>query len=445
MKNDVFTGKVVDYTHDGKGVVKYDGIPIFVKDVLINEEVQVKILKWKKKYGFGKLEEIIKPDASRVVPVCPYYQQCGGCQIQIMDYDMQIQFKQNMIKSTYAKQKIFLEEIDFIANDHPFNYRNKLSIPLVKKEGVIKAGLYRENSNDVIGIDVCLIQEEKINDLLQQVVEVLNQYDVSIYDKETLQGLLRQIVIKSSKANKELLLGFVLNSKKYNNQLAGVVEKLINKNKYLKTIVVNFNDSNTNVILGKENQVLYGDGYIVDTINNLDFRISINSFYQVNPSQMLNLYNKAIELGDFNQEDVILDAYCGVGTISSFIASSVKQVVGVDIVHSAIEDANVNKKLNKIDNVSFVCCDVNQYMLENTQVFTKVILDPPRKGATVEFLDSLIAMNLQSIVYIACDVATQARDVKYLLDHGFTLKLVCGVDMFSQTYHTECVVLLEKE
>jgi len=362
-----------------------------------------------------------------------------------MDYDMQKLFKTNMIKNTYAKQKIELEDVEFIANENPFNYRNKLSIPLVKKNGFIEAGLYRENTNDIVAIDSCLIQEERINDLLKLTVELLNDYDISIYDKETLKGYLRQIVIKSSKSNKELLLGFVVNSKKYKNELAGVTEKLINKSKYLKTIVINFNDSNTNVILGKENEVIYGDGYIVDTINNLDFRLSINSFYQVNASQMVNLYNKAIEMADFNDQDIVLDAYCGVGTISCFIASNVNKVIGVDIVKEAIEDANVNKKLNKIDNVQFVCDDVTNFMAENTQTFTKVILDPPRKGATVEFLDGLINMNLKSIVYIACDVATQARDVRYLLDNGYTIKEVCGVDMFSQTYHVESVVLLTRK
>lgn len=445
MKNTKFEANVIDYTHDGKGVVKYENYPIFVKDTILDEDVEVKIIKWKKKYGFGKVEKIIKANKHRVEPVCQYYQQCGGCQIQFMDYDMQKEFKLRKIKNAYAKQGIELDEIDFIDNDSSFQYRNKLSIPLKEENGFIQAGLYRENSNDIIGIKSCLIQENNINELLAQVVEALNQSKVKIYNKETLKGYLRQIVIKSSKANNQLLLGFVVNADYYNGSLEKVIETVLKQNKKVKTIVINFNNQNTNVILGKENLIVYGDGYITDTVNNLDFRISINSFYQVNSTQMAKLYNKAIELADLNENDVVFDAYCGVGTISSFISKKVKKAIGVDIVEAAIEDANINKTINELSNVEFYNEDVAKFMKENQETFTKIILDPPRKGASQEFLDDLVLMAAKTIVYIACDVATQARDVKFLVDQGYQIKEVCAVDMFSQTYHIENIVLLEKE
>lgn len=442
MKNKIFEQKVIDYTHDGKGIVKYNNYPIFVKDCLVDELVAVKIIKWKKKYGFGKLVEVFESSKNRVVPACQFYDKCGGCQLQIMNEIEQINFKKNRIANVFNKQGIQLEKINFLQNDQLFNYRNKLAIPFKKENGKIIAGLYRENSNDIIAIDKCLIQEDLINEVLNNVVVLLNKHQINIYDKEKIKGYLRHLILRSTTNNK-ILVGFVINSNHYNHELDLVINELVNDQR-IESIVVNFNNENTNVILGKKSKVFYGPGYIIDTINGLDFKISLTSFYQVNTKQMINLYNKAITLAELNEDDIVFDAYCGIGTISLFIAKHVKRVVGVDIVESAIEDAKDNQSLNKINNTDFICSDVQDYMKKQDNKFSCVFLDPPRKGCTQVFLDDLIVMKPPKIVYIACDPATQARDIKYLISDGYEIMNQCAIDMFSQTYHVENIISLRR-
>lgn len=443
MKNKIFEGKVVDYTHDGKGVVKYDNYPIFVKDTIIDEEVNVKIVKWKKKYGFGRCLDVIKSSSGRIQPECPYFKRCGGCQLQFMAYPLQKEFKIRKLKNAYSKQGINLENIEFIENQHPFYYRNKLSIPLTMVNNEISAGLYKENSNDIIPIKQCLIQDDNINELLNKVVNLLNKYQINIYDKNTNKGYLRQLVMRSSMNTKQVLVGFIVNEQKYSNKLIEVIKEL-EKEELIKSIVINFNTRKDNVILGDTNLIVYGDGFIQDEINGLKFNISLNSFYQVNTNQMNKLYLKAIEMAQLNKDDIVLDAYCGVGSISSYLSKYVAQVVGVDIVESAISNALENKVLNNLANIAFYCDDVNLFLSKNHNKFNVVFLDPPRKGCSEEFLNKLIEMNPHKIVYIACDPATQARDIKKLQEHNYKFENICAVDMFSQTYHTESIVVLSK-
>lgn len=443
MKNKEFVAEIIDYTHDGKGIVKYDNYPIFVKDTILNEKIKTKIVKWKKKYGYGRCLEVINASKQRIEPPCPYFKRCGGCQIQFMDYNLQRDFKLRKVKNAFYKQGINLEKISFIDNPQPFNYRNKLSIPLIKEEGIISAGLYQENSNEIIKIETCLIQEDNINDILKIIVELLNQYHLGIYNKNTNKGYLRQIIIRASHANRQVLVGFVVNEKEYSHKLDKVIEQLKQVD-IIKSIVINFNTRNDNVILGQDNLVVYGSGFIQDSINDLTFNISLNSFYQVNNLQMDNLYLKAISMAGLSKDDIVFDAYCGVGTISCYLAKQVKKVIGVDIVESAIDNANENKLINNIENVEFYCEDVNDYLEKHRNQFDVVFLDPPRKGCTIDFLKKVIETNPEKIVYIACDPATQARDVKFLNDNNYQIKEVCAVDMFSQTYHVENIVLLEK-
>lgn len=441
MKNKIIKNvEVVDYTHDGKGIVKVDGYPLFVKDVLVNENIDIKVLKVNKNFGFAKVKKINKESDYRIKPECSYYYQCGGCQLQIMDYPQQVIFKKNKVLNAFLKQKITLENHEFIENKKPLYYRNKISIPL-KQEDSIKAGLYRENSNDIVIIDECIIQEEMINEVLSEILKYLNEYKISIYDKFSQIGLLRQIVLRSFYSTNEVLVGLVINKDKYNNELDDVIEKIKNINN-VKSIVINLNTRNDNVILSDKNYIAYNDGYVNDISNDIKFRISLNSFYQVNSLQMKNLYLKAISLANLNKEDKVFDAYCGVGTISIYLSKYVSSIIGVDIVESAINDAIENKKINNIDNIDFICSDAAKFM-KKKQAFDCVFLDPPRKGCSKEFLDDLIKINPQKIVYIACDVATQARDVRILLDEGYQIKSSCSIDMFSQTHHIENIVVLE--
>lgn len=443
MKNKIFTGTIIDYTHDGKGVIKYENYPIFVKDTIIDEEVKVKIVKWKKKYGFGRCLEIISPALKRIEPPCPYFQRCGGCQLQFMAYDLQQDFKIKKIKNALYKQGIKFEKIDFIANEQSFNYRNKLSIPLIKENNIISAGLYQENSNEIIPIKQCLIQDDNINQLLEIIVSLLNKYQIDIYDKKTNKGYLRQLVMRSSIINSEVLVGFVVNEDTYSNKLDALIDELKN-NDLVTSIIINYNTRKDNVILGEHNYLAYGKRFIKDTINGLSFNISLNSFYQVNTQQMNKLYLKAIELASLNKDDIVLDAYCGVGSISCYISKYVKEVIGVDIVKSAIDNAIENMHLNNLNNLKFYCDDVNEFMSKHSNKLDVVFLDPPRKGCSIDFLDKLVETNPQKIVYIACDPATQARDIKYLQEFGFVIKEMCAVDMFSQTYHIESICVLTK-
>lgn len=443
MQELIFKAKVVDYTHDGKGIVRYNDIPIFVKGVLIGELVEVEITKLKKKYGFGKVLEIVERSEKRTEPLCPVYGACGGCQIQHLNYEEQVSFKKNKIKNAFYKNaNLKIGNVNFISNPQEFYYRNKISIPLQKKQG-IELGFYKQNTNDIVSIDKCYIQEDTINQILSKLKVLLNEQPVSIYNKNNNKGYLRQIVLRSSKTNKQVLLGFVVNANKYHGELDWLIEQISNSFGEIKGILINFNTTKNNVILGEDNLLVYGASSIIDNINDLKFEISLNSFYQVNHDQMINLYDKALALADFKKNDVILDAYCGVGTIGIYASKQVKKVIGVDIVASAIANAKSNAQLNDINNVEFVCDDVEKYMLSNTDKFDGVILDPPRKGCSPSFLESLIELKPRKIVYIACDVATQARDVKILIDNGYRIKSMCGVDMFSQTYHVENIVVLE--
>lgn len=444
MKNDILKGKVVDYTHDGKGIVKVDNIPFFIKDVIINEEITFVVTKFKKKFGFGKVIEVLEKSDSRVTPKCEFFQQCGGCQLQHMNYEEQVSFKKAKVLNAFSKYATKLDNLDFIENKDPFYYRNKLSIPFGASNAIF-VGLYRENSNNIIKIDKCIIQDEMINDSLSVIVEELNKFNPSIYDKFNNNGYLRQLVIKKACSTNQLLLGFVVNDTKYDGYLDQIVSNITDRLSSIKTVVINFNKEPNNVILGKNSYVLKGLGYVEDKIDDIVFNISINSFYQVNYKQMINLYNKAIAFADISRDEVVLDAYCGIGTISLLMAKHAKKVVGVDIVSSAIKDAKNNCNNNGINNVSFVRDDVEKYMTDNKETFNCVIIDPPRKGCSPYFLDSLIVLNPEKIIYISCDVATQARDIKILCENNYQIVEACSVDMFSQTHHIENVVSLRKK
>lgn len=443
MKDMIFQTSVVDYTHDGKGVVRYNDIPLFVENVLVDEAVTVEITKLKKRYGFGKVINRVVDSPNRVAPICPVYDKCGGCQIQHLAYQEQVAFKKEKIKNAFYKNAgLILNEIAFISNPSAWAYRNKISIPLQKKD-VIELGFYEQKTNNIIAIDTCYLQEDIINQILSKLKALLNARPVSIYDKHPHKGYLRQIVLRSSHSNQQVLLGLVINDKNYHNELDWHIEKITDAFKEIKGVVINFNTSKNNAILGPENLLVYGSSYIIDNFNNLKFAISLNSFYQVNHQQMINLYDKALELANFKQTDIILDAYCGVGTIGMYASKQVAKVIGVDIVDSAIKDAKNNAQINNISNIEFICDDVEKYMIESTDKFDGVILDPPRKGCSLSFLEALIKIKPQKIIYIACDVATQARDVKVLIDHGYQLQDICGVDMFSQTHHVENIVVLK--
>lgn len=446
MKNEIFKSEVIDYTHDGQAVVKYDDKPIFVKNGVVGEEVEVEITKMNKKYGFGKIINYVSSSSQRAEYSCPYFNQCGGCQIQHLCDDEQATFKQNKIINAYHKYAHLDVKIDDFIEASEVGYRNKLSLPLAinsKKETY--AGLYRLNSNEIIRIDKCLIQNDMINDVMDSLVKLINENNISIYSKKSHKGLLRHLVFRYSKQNNELLIGFVINDRRYLNQFEHITNEIVKQYDCIKSVVVNFNYKHDNVILGRKTIPIYGQHYIMDKINDYTFQISLNSFFQVNTYQTSKLINKAIEMANLNENDIVLDAYCGVGSIGINFANSVKKVIGVDNVQEAINDAKLNKSINQIKNIEFECMDVQEYMVTNKNKFSAVVLDPPRKGCSIEFLNAIVDVKPKKIVYISCDVSTQARDVSFLLEQGYVLKNVVGVDMFKHTYHVETIALLERK
>ena len=329
--------------------------------------------------------------------------------------------------------------------ENPWYYRNKVQMPLgYDKNGQLVTGFYKQKTNDIIACNECLIQNEESNAVIQRVKELFVEYNIKPYDKVTHRGNIKHILTKKGYHSEEFMLCFITYQKTIKH-IDQIVEILIQEFPHIKTIIQNINDRHDNVILGDEEKILYGKGYIYDTLLDNQYKISLKSFYQINPIQVEKLYQTAIDLAHINQDSVVLDAYCGIGTITLSLAKHVKKIYGVEVVPQAIEDAKNNALLNKIDNAEFVCDDAGKYMVELVKKnihLDVVFVDPPRKGCSEEFLEHLLQANPKEIIYISCDVATQARDAKYLNEHGYTITHCQPVDMFPHTFHVETVVLL---
>lgn len=434
-KNDVVEGVCTSYTHSGQGVVKIDGYPLFVNNIIIGEKANIIVTKTNKSYGFGRVKELLTTSEHRVEPKCPLFPKCGGCQIQHMDATMQAQFKTEQVQSLMTRMaKLDIEVNDILSMEEPYYYRNKAQIP-VGDNG--QCGFYRVNSNDIIDMNSCLIQSKAINDTYLVVKDWVKTSNNTKY--------LKHILIKEGFNTKELMVVLITKNFKLN-----ALEALVNKltvNPNIKSIVLNLNERTDNVILGDKQKVIYGELQISDKLNDFSFNISPKSFYQVNPIQTKVLYEQALNLSAITNEDVVVDLYCGVGTISMFLAQKAKKVIGVEIVSAAIEDAKRNAALNGIDNIEFICSDVKDYVDSLKEAnFTPdvVVVDPPRKGLDESSIKQISEMNPKRIVYVSCDPATLARDLARFTLEGYTTKLVQPVDMFPHTFHVETVCLLSK-
>ena len=447
QKNTYFYGECCDLTHEGQGIVKVEGMPYFVKGMLIGEKGKLKVIKQLKNYGIARLIELEEVSKGRVKPRCQVYKQCGGCHLQHLSIAGQKAFKQKRVKDAMeriAKVDCHVEET--LMQDDPWFYRNKVQMPVGFVNGELEVGFYKQHSNDIIPMEKCYIQNEMSNQLVNRVKELMREYNIMPYNKETRKGLVRHILTKYGHSTNELMLVLITNGKnfKWRNIF---IEKLTTEFPNLKTIVQNVNERQDNVILGHKEHIWFGPGYIQDTLNGLTFNISSKSFYQINPVQVEVLYNKAIELADLKPTDIVIDAYCGIGTISLSMAKYVKKVIGVEVVEQAIVDAKENAKLNGITNAEFVCDDASSFMVELAKQKTAidvVVVDPPRKGCSKELLEAVNTLNPRKLVYISCDVATQARDIAFLSEYGYCVEYCQPVDMFPATYHVESVVLLTK-
>ena len=447
LKDREYEVDVVDIGQGGVGIGKHDGFTVFVDGGLISDKLKVKITKSKKNYAVGEIVEIIEKSPFRVERVCSdKLSDCGGCQIQELDYQKQLDIKTNEVKQTISRIGKLNDTLvhPTLGMENPFRYRNKAQFPIQKIDGKTVIGFYKKKSHDVIPTDKCIIQHD-VNDKIIKIIKTyIKAYNVSIYDEKTHTGVLRHLVTKVGFETKEVMVVLVANGKKlpYLNELASVLKENVPG---FKTLVLNTNREKTNVILGKENKVIYGDGKINDYIGDLVFEISPLSFFQVNPSQTEVLYNKALEYADLKENDTVFDIYCGIGTISLFLAQKAKKVYGVEIVGDAIKDAKINAKLNKLENTEFFVGKAEEVvpkLYKEGKTANVVVVDPPRKGCEESVLDTIVSMEPDKVVYVSCNPSTLARDLAYLDEKGYKCKEIQPVDMFPHTMHVESVALL---
>ena len=448
-KNKEYIVDIVDIGQGGVGIGKYEGFTVFVDGGLVQDKIKVKITKSKKNYAVGDMIEIIEKSPFRVARKCSEnLRQCGGCQIQELDYQKQLDIKTNEVKQVISRIGKLDDVVihDTLGMEHPFRYRNKAQFPIQKKDNMPVIGFYKKKSHDLISTDECIIQHE-VNDKIIKIIKTyIRAYNVSIYDEKTHKGLLRHVVTKVGFTTGEVMIVLVANGKKlpYLKELASVLKENIHG---FKTLVVNVNTQKTNVILGKENIVAYGDGMIRDYIGELVFEISPLSFFQVNPLQTEVLYNKALEYANLGENDTVFDIYCGIGTISLFLAQKAKKVYGIEIVEDAIKDAKRNAKINNMDNVEFYVGKAEEVvpkMYKEGKRANVVVVDPPRKGCDEKVLDTIISMQPDRVVYVSCNPSTLARDLAYLNERGYKCHEIQPVDMFPHSVHVENVAWLSK-
>mgnify|MGYP002586698518 FL=1 len=448
-KNKEYIVDIVDIGQGGVGIGKYEGFTVFVDGGLVQDKIKVKITKSKKNYAVGDIVEIIEKSPFRVERKCSEsLRQCGGCQIQELDYQKQLDVKTNEVKQVISRIGKLDDVVihDTLGMEHPFRYRNKAQFPIQKKDNMPVIGFYKKKSHDLISTDECIIQHE-VNDKIIKIIKTyIRAYNVSIYDEKTHKGLLRHVVTKVGFTTGEVMIVLVANGKKlpYLKELASVLKENIPG---FKTLVVNVNTQKTNVILGKENIVAYGDGMIRDYIGELVFEISPLSFFQVNPLQTEVLYNKALEYANLGENDTVFDIYCGIGTISLFLAQKAKKVYGIEIVEDAIKDAKRNAKINNMDNVEFYVGKAEEVvpkMYKEGKRANVVVVDPPRKGCDEKVLDTIISMQPDRVVYVSCNPSTLARDLAYLNERGYKCHEIQPVDMFPHSVHVENVAWLSK-
>lgn len=448
-KNEVIHAKIEDLTHEGVGVARVNGYAIFVPQALVGEHVKVKVIKVNKGYGFGRLIEVLEKSSDRIDDVpCPIFKQCGGCQLQHLSYQGQLKQKQKQVSDV-------LERIGKIKNvtvhptlgmNDPWRYRNKAQVPFADREGGLVVGFYQKGSHDIIEMNQCLIQHEENDQVVKAVKEVASQLGIRAYDEKTHKGLLRHVVARYGVNTGQLMIVLVTRTQELPHKKE-FIEAVKAKIPHVTSIVQNINSKKTNVIFGDKTVVLSGEEYIYDTIGEIKFAISARSFYQVNPKQTKVLYDQALEYAQLNGQEVVIDAYCGIGTISLFLAQKAKHVYGVEIVPEAISDAKRNANLNNMNNVDFAVGEAEKvipwWYAQGIRADT-IVVDPPRKGCDQALLDTIIKMKPKRVVYVSCNPATLARDLRILEDGGFKTVEVQPVDMFPHTTHVEVIALIEQ-
>ncbi len=472
IKNQSVELQIEDLGNDGEGIGKIDGYPFFVKDALPGDVIRAKVMKAKKNMAFARLEEIVSPSENRISPICPYARKCGGCQIMELSYPAQLAYKEKKVKNNLLRIGSVPEEllntvfegiigIECEENSVPIRYRNKAQFPFGKnKEGQTVCGFYAGRTHAIVANTECYLGVEENQEILEIILSFMEKMHIAPYDEEMGEGLIRHALIRKGFQSGELMVCLVINGDKLPGQQ--VLVDMLQKVPGMQSISISVNKKNTNVIMGDSYQVLWGAPYITDTIGEVSFQISPLSFYQVNPVQTKRLYETALSFAALSGSEVVWDLYCGIGTISLFLAQKAKQVYGVEIVPQAIEDAKKNAQLNGFANASFFVGKaeevlpefyekgtVNGEVVEGLDASAKapdvIVVDPPRKGCDEACLSTMVSMKPDRIVYVSCDSATLARDVKYLREHGYELERVKACDMFPNSVHVETVCLLSKK
>ena len=453
-KNEKVILTIEDVGVNGEGIGKAFGYTLFVKDAIVGDKVEAVVTKAKKNYGYAKMLNILEPSPCRVEAKCPVARQCGGCQIQELSYEAQLEFKAKKVRGNLERIGGFDSEVldavmePICGMEKPFYYRNKAQFPIgTDRNGCVVTGFYAGRTHQIIPNTECALGVSVNQEILENIVAFMNQYRITAYDEETQTGLVRHVLIRYGFKTKELMVCLVINGDKIPN-----ADKLVDKLTAITgmtSITYSVNKENTNVIMGKEIGVLWGQSYITDYIGDVKYQISPLSFFQVNPMQTETLYGLALEYAGLKGEETVWDLYCGIGTISLFLAQKAKKVYGVEIVPQAIDDARNNAKINGIENAEFFVGKAEEVLpeqYERNKVYADVIVvDPPRKGCDETLLQTMVEMNPERIVYVSCDSATLARDLKHLCDNGYALQKVRPVDQFPMTVHVETVCLLSKK
>lgn len=430
---------------NGYGIFNIGKNQYKLTNLLPNEEAIVEVQS-KGKYNNIRLIKIVSPADKRTNPKCEIYNSCGGCQLLHMKYNFQLEFKKDYCINAYKEYGINIKIDELIAASNQFGYRNKMQVAYQFVNGKIIYGFFEENSHKIIPLNKCLVQSDIQNEIVKFVQDLMVNLKLQAYNEDKRTGLIRFVLIKESFNKKQLLVTIVTSTDVFPGRNE-FIKRLRDKFPQITTIIQNVNPRSTSIILGEQERVLFGKGYIEDELLGLNFKISSKTFYQINPEQTVKLYSKVIEYGDFRKDEVVIDAYCGVGTIGMIVAKYVKHVIGVELNKQSVINAKNNARENSVRNIDFICEDATKYLVELAKEKVNidvVIMDPPRSGSTPQFLDSLIALKPKKIVYVSCDTKTQARDIKHLEKH-YNIKKVSLIDMFVGTYHVESVVLLERK
>lgn len=445
MVDDIINLNITDFDSEGLGIGHFDSKPVFVDNALPGEEVKCRIIRVTKNLAFAENLEILKESENREHNICPYYKMCGGCNIMHMKYEYQLKFKTDLVKRTIHKVSGFDPVVNLcVANPNPYEYRNKIIVPFGKRDGRVISGFYEAKSHNIVESCGCMIEPKISRDIIEYTKELIEKYKISVYDEASHTGLIRNMMLRVTSLNKIMV---VLVSTKDSKPLRDMAEDIYNRFDMVVSVYLNINDKKTNVVLQDDYRLLFGEKYLVENINGLLFNVHPNSFLQINHKQCENLYQKAINYANIKESDVVIDAYCGIGSISLNIAKHAKFVYGIEVVKEAVVNALNNMKLNNITNADFLCgkCEDIIDSLVKDKKIDVIVFDPPRKGCDERFLNTVIKSGIKKIVYISCKTSTFARDIKILCDNGYKVVEVTPFDLFSHSVHTECCGVLVKE